>query len=490
VYNRAMRLPRHSTFSRRAFCLLALALAGCGGGGGDGGPATATAAPTAVVAQAGTPGIEVPAPAAAASGLVAVPPAVPVLPRAGLAPADLAVLVAQGDPLSEAVALAYQQARGIPAANIIRVAVPGGSDSISDSDFATLKAAIDAQIPAGVQASLVTWTQPSRVQGSGCAMGITSALAFGYNPVLCGGCNRTQASAYYDTDTTRPWADLRIRPAMMLGAATLEAAQALIARGLAAEGSAPSGTGWLVRTADTARSVRWTDYPALPGNWATAPGLALRVLDGSTAGSPQEVTGQPDVLFYFTGAARLAQMDSNRFLPGAVADHLTSFGGFLPGGKGQMTATAWLAAGATASYGTVEEPCNHAEKFPRASVLLEHYLRGATVIEAYWKSVAWPGQGLFVGDPLARPWAHTSTATVEGDALVVRTRALRRLTTYQVQLQPAGSSQWRLLDSLSAGQPRPVVWRVPLPADAAGGRLRWLGPCPLRPADRCVLAEG
>jgi uncharacterized protein (TIGR03790 family) len=345
-------------------------------------------------------------------------------------------------------------------------------------------------MPPGVQASLVTWTQPSRVQGAGCAMGITSALAFGYNPVLCGGCARTQASAYYDTDTTRPWTDLRIRPSMMLGAATLDAAQALIARGLAAEGTAPTGTGWLVRTADAARSVRWPDYPALPGRWSSAPGPALRYLDASAPDQPQELTGQADVLFYFTGAARLAQLDSNRFLPGAVADHLTSFGGHLPAARGQMPATAWLAAGATASYGTVEEPCNHVDKFPQASVLLDHYLRGATVLEAYWKSVARPGQGLFVGDPLARPWAHTPTATMEGGALVVRTRALRRLTSYQVQFLPAGASQWQLLGSLSAGQPRPVVWRVPLPADAAGGRLRWLGPCPLRPADRCVLAEG
>ena len=45
--------------------------------------------------------------------------------------------------------------------------------------------------------------------------------------------------------------------------------------------------------------------------------------------------------------------------------------------------------------------------------------------------------------PLARPWAHTPTATLEGDALVVRTRALRRLTSYQVQFQAAGSSQSR-----------------------------------------------
>lgn len=417
-------------------------------------------------------------------------PVAPTLPRAGLVAQDLALLVAEGDAQSEAIARAYQQARGIPDAQVIRLAVPSGSDVISDSAFATLKAQLDARLPASVQATLVTWTQPSRVQGSGCSMGITSALAFGYNAMLCGGCNRTQASAYYDTDTTRPYSDLRIRPSMMLGAATLAAAQALIARGLAAEGSAPTGTGWLLRTADAARSVRHPDFSALPAAWSAEPTLALRYVDASSSGTAQEVVQQGDLLFYFTGLAKLQQLGSNHFLPGAVADHLTSFGGLLPEARGQMPATAWLVAGATASYGTVEEPCNHVEKFPRASVLIDHYLRGATVIEAYWKSVAWPGQGLFVGDPLARPWANEPSAAIEDGALVVRSRALRRHGAYRVDWLAAGSSQWRILDSLTAGQPRPLTWRVPLPAVAAGGRLRWVGPCPLQPGQSCVLGGG
>jgi len=36
--------------------------------------------------------------------------------------------------------------------------------------------------------------------------------------------------------------------------------------------------------------------------------------------------------------------------------------------------------------------------------LAMQYLRGETLIESYWKSVAWPGQGVFVGDPLAAPY--------------------------------------------------------------------------------------
>lgn len=70
-----------------------------------------------------------------------------------------------------------------------------------------------------------------------------------------------------------------------------------------------------------------------------------------------------------------------------------------------MSALEWLAQGATATYGTVSEPCNHLEKFPDISVLMRHYLRGETILEAYWKSVAMPGQGLFIGEPLARPYA-------------------------------------------------------------------------------------
>jgi uncharacterized protein (TIGR03790 family) len=73
-------------------------------------------------------------------------------------------------------------------------------------------------------------------------------------------------------------------------------------------------------------------------------------------------------------------------------------------GTGQMSVLRWLQAGSTATYGTVSEPCNHWQKFPNPLVLLKHYLHGETATEAYWKSVAWPTQGLFVGEPLAAPY--------------------------------------------------------------------------------------
>jgi uncharacterized protein (TIGR03790 family) len=70
-----------------------------------------------------------------------------------------------------------------------------------------------------------------------------------------------------------------------------------------------------------------------------------------------------------------------------------------------MSALSWIAQGATASYGSVSEPCNILAKFPNLRVLFEHYTHGETALEAYWKSVAMPGQGLFIGEPLARPFA-------------------------------------------------------------------------------------
>ena len=326
---------------------------------------------------------------------------------ASLAASDLAVLIAAGDANSEAIGLAYQKARGIPNANLIRVAVPSGSDTISASDFATLKASIDAQLPATAQATLLTWTQPSRVVGA-CSMGITSAVALGYDAKYCGACSSPLGIAYYNTDTRKPWTDLKFRPSMMLGAATLADAQTLIARGVAADGSMLSSSAvtpqvWLVRSNDANRSVRYPDFQALATSGLA--GVGLHYVDNSGGSGSNEVTGQTNVMVYLDSVDKLTQEASNQYLPGAIADTLTSYGGQLPAAQGQMPITDWIKAGATASYGTVEEPCNYTEKFSRATVLVARYRKGETLIEAYWKSVQAPGQGLFIGEPLARPWA-------------------------------------------------------------------------------------
>ncbi len=361
----ASRLPA-------AVLCAAVALAGCGGGGGA---AEAAGAPTTT-------------------------------PVAALGATDLAVLIAEGDATSEAIGTAYQRARGIPDTQVIRLAVPRGSDTISAAAFTTLKAQLDARLPVSVQATLITWTQPSRVAGT-CVMSITSALAFGYDTAYCANtCASTRVSGYFDSASSKPWTDLRIRPSMMLGASTLVEAQALIARGQAADGSwtngRGAGTAVVIRTSDVARSIRFADFQVLAAT--PYPRLTPQYINNAAGSSVDFIAGQTGLMFYFTGLVNVPQIASNSFLPGALADHVTSWGGYLPDALGQMPATDWLRAGATGSYGTVAEPCAITEKFPQATVAVRHYQRGETLIEAYWKSVRTPGQGLFLGEPLARPW--------------------------------------------------------------------------------------
>jgi uncharacterized protein (TIGR03790 family) len=390
-------------------------------------------------------------------------PPIPI-PRASITPKDLGVIVAQGDPVSQQIGQYYAQVRGIPAANIIQVPINTGSDTISDTDFAAIKAQVDSELPSNVQATLLTWTAPSRVVGAGGAMSITSAMAFGYDPkwTETTPCSPTAPSPYYNSDSTTPWTDFHMRPSMMLGESTFAAAQALIDRGVSSDMTYPSGNGYLIRTTDVARSVRWYDFAPLPALWSHPNGLSLNYIDNSNGTGLDYIANTSNVLFYFTGLASVPEIATNTYLPGAIADHLTSYGGVLPTGAGQMPATAWLDAGATGSYGTVQEPCNYTPKFPQASVVIDQYYRGATLIEAYWKSVQWPGEGLFLGEPLARPFEDHASSKVEAGQYVISTRSLHGNSRYEIQYRSNPSSVWSIDSDLAM----PTTSRSP-------GARRW-----------------
>jgi hypothetical protein len=142
-------------------------------------------------------------------------------------------------------------------------------------------------------------------------------------------------------------------------------------------------------------------------------------------------------------------LDSNTFLPGAIGDHLTSAGGVLFGGS-QMSSLRWLEAGATGSYGAVVEPCNFPAKFPVPAIVMAHYLQGETLIEAYWKSVLMPGQGLFIGEPLARPFAGV-TAHPRDNGVTIEARLIAP-GLYDVQAAPSMIGPYRNVGRL------PVSW--------------------------------
>lgn len=317
-----------------------------------------------------------------------------------LSPAQLAVVINTADPYSVAVGEYYATRRGLPAAHIVRVELPL-RPSLSRAEFEVFSVELRERVPDAVQALALAWVQPYAVECNS----INAALAFGLQTEICAhSCAVTRASAYPAYTGTRPFAALGMRLSMHLAARSVVAAQAMIERGIASDHSRSGVTepalAYLASTPDAARTVRERLFPAagpVPGQ----PGLQV-VRVRSEALPPLQRT-----LIYQTGLARVPGPLRGEWLPGALADHLTSWGGALerPAGDGQMTALDWIESGATASYGTVSEPCNHLQKFPHPQWLLQAYGQGATAIEAYWRSVLCSGQGVFVGEPLAAPFA-------------------------------------------------------------------------------------
>jgi uncharacterized protein (TIGR03790 family) len=309
----------------------------------------------------------------------------------GLTAERLGVVYDSANPASRRIAMYYADQRRIPAVNLVGLSVPARV-TISRSELAALRSALMYRMPASVQSLLLIWSRPYAVE----CMSITTAVTAGFRADFCEpGCGRTAINPLFDTDGWLPADTTGWLPSMLLPSDDEELARAVIDRGVRSDDSHPPGTVYLIRTQDAARNVRAASY----GDAESLIGHRVRVIQDNAATS-NAVSG---AIGYFTGTERVAELHRIEFRPGAAADHLTSLGGVLDGST-QMAALEWLRQGATASYGSVSEPCNHPGKFPDPAVLFDHYLRGDTLLEAYWKSVAMPGQGLFIGEPLARPY--------------------------------------------------------------------------------------
>ena len=309
----------------------------------------------------------------------------------GLSPERLGVIFNSNDDSSVRVAQYYVRKRKIPPMNVIGLPVPDRA-VIDREALKQMRNSLLAELPSSVQSLLLVWSRPYAVE----CMSITTAVAAGYQAGFCEpGCSPTTRNPLFDTSGWLPADTIGWLPAMLLPSQDESLARAVIDRGVAADGSQPSATLYLVRTQDPARSARSKGYP--DAEVLLSNRIRVRELTTPIGRPPEDIVG------YFTGAVRVEELPRLVFRPGAAADHLTSTGGVLEG-SGQMSALEWLKQGATASYGSVSEPCAHAGKFPNPAVLFDHYLRGDTMLEAYWKSVLMPGQGLFIGEPLARPF--------------------------------------------------------------------------------------
>ena len=314
-----------------------------------------------------------------------------------LSAAELGLVININDPYSVAVGEFYQTARQLSEVQVLRVDLPVRAE-LTPAEFAVLQARIDAAFGPDIQALALAWNEPYSV---GCNS-ITGALALGYDAGLCQqSCAPSRVSPYFNAASVRPYADLRLRPSMLIAAKSVDMAHALIRRGVASDGTlglrgAPPVHAHYLVTSDKARSARAPLFPA--AGLVQDVGVEIHVTPSNV------LEGAERLLLYQTGLTHIDKLQTLHWMPGGLGDHLTSVGGRLDGKSGQMSALEWIASGATGSYGTVSEPCSHPQKFPHPQIVLLHYVQGATLIEAYWKSVAWPQQGLFIGEPLAAPF--------------------------------------------------------------------------------------
>ena len=170
-----------------------------------------------------------------------------------------------------------------------------------------------------------------------------------------------------------------------------------LTRAVQADYSQPKGTFYFTHTQDVRTKTRLPNFQRAIGE--------LELLNQKSRIIKQPLPQRrDDVLGLTSGVARFDWAKSgSKFLPGAIADNLTSTGGFFPS-KSQTKCTEFLKFGAAGACGTVVEPYAIQAKFP-FPLIHAHYARGCSLAESYYQSAYGPYQLILVGDALCQPFA-------------------------------------------------------------------------------------
>lgn len=336
---------------------------------------------------------------------------------------NVAVVVNQNSPDSIELGNYYCEKRGVPPQNFLRINWAGGNNTWTTSEFDMfLRTPLTAmlasrQLTNQIDVVLLSMDIPYRVTratGVSAASGVnstTSSLFYGFHPDGCtNDCPASIPSCNLPPDSANHYAgseDLfRSSPplgptsnswlAMMLTSSNLTQAKALVDRGLVSDFAMPTQQVFLAKSDDVNRNVRYTLFDNALFN------IQLGGVMNAVRANLNTTSGLGTMLGYANGY--YAFTIDGSFAPGAMADSLTSYGGLLFENSGHTDALDFLNAGATASYGTVVEPCNYLEKFP-STMNYFYQARGFSIAECYYQSLSNPYQGILVGEPLAAPFA-------------------------------------------------------------------------------------
>lgn len=336
---------------------------------------------------------------------------------------NVAIVVNQNSTNSLQLANAYCEARGVPPQNVVLLSYqwPGGAVSCSLNDFQgqllnPLLSAIQTRgLARQIQYVVLSMDLPYEVSATNGLNSTTSALYYGFKPDtnppqgLPITCSLPDDSSNSYAFSELPFSQFPPNTALtnsflavMLTQSNLPAAELLLDQGVAGDGSFPAQPVYLEKTSDPVRNVRFYEFDNAIFN-------ARLNNDDSLIRTNTDSTAFTNLLGEMTGMINYS-VPSNAFVAGAIADNLTSYGGYLFVPDNQTTLIEFLDAGASASYGTVVEPCNYPQKFPNP---LDYFYqnRGFSIAEAYYQSLGNPYQGLIVGEPLSAPFATRGSAT-------------------------------------------------------------------------------
>ncbi len=191
---------------------------------------------------------------------------------------------------------------------------------------------------------------------------------------------------------------------------TLSQAIDMLRRSASADFTHPEGAFYFCATKDIRSTTRqWGFLDAV--DTLKSLGYAAEIITDPLPQNKPAVLGVQSGTPGFSWSACRSQ-----FVPGAIADNLTSFGGIMTPGASQTKLTEFIKFGAAGSSGTVIEPYSMHQKFPLPQMYV-HYARGASLAEAFYMSVAGPYQLLIIGDPLCRPFSNAPNQDLAGEGI-------------------------------------------------------------------------
>jgi len=201
----------------------------------------------------------------------------------------------------------------------------------------------------------------------------------------------------------------------------------MIDRSIAADGLSPRGTVYWPLNPNTRSKLREGQADLVESEWQGL-GLDYHIFGQSFGGGaffvPEGKGGAPGTQPVSERAVNGAIVgkeafdifeDPSIYLPGSIAEHITSFGAQI-GEKlsfGQTRCTEWIRAGASGTSGTIVEPGATDARFPHSRIH-SFYQMGCTLGEAFFLTINNPFLTLVLGDPLTQPYAQIPEVSITG----------------------------------------------------------------------------